>query len=67
MVNMTLAIPEHLHRIMKKHSEIKWTEVVRKAIEEKARALEAEKAEWKAYAMKHALENWADADELIRY
>jgi len=67
VVNMTLAVPERLHRIMKKHSEIKWTEVARKAIEKKARALEAEKDEWRKYALKHALEDWDEADELINY
>ena len=25
------------------------------------------KDEWRKYAMKHALENWDDADELIKY
>jgi len=40
MTNMTLAIPEDLHEIMKKHSEIKWSEVARHAIWEKARKLE---------------------------
>ena len=37
---MTLAIPEDLHEIMRKHSEIKWSEVARQAISEKARKLE---------------------------
>lgn len=67
MVNMTLAIPEPLHKLMKKHSEIKWTEIARKAIEQKAKLLAVEKDEWKASALKHALENWDDADELVRY
>ena len=40
MTNMTLAIPEDLHEIMRKHSEIKWSEVARQAISEKARKLE---------------------------
>lgn len=40
MTNMTLAIPEELHKKMKRFSEIKWTEVARKAIEEKAKDLE---------------------------
>jgi len=37
---MTLAIPEELHIIMKKHKEIKWTEVARTAIWDKAKRLE---------------------------
>ena len=40
MVNVTLAVPEELHRIMKKHPEIKWSEVARQAIWEYARKLE---------------------------
>jgi len=37
---MTLAIPEDLHKIMKKHSEIKWSEVARQAMWNHARKLE---------------------------
>jgi len=40
MTNMTLAIPEDLYNIMKKHSEIKWSEVARQAIWTQARKLE---------------------------
>ena len=40
MPNMTLAIPEELHNKMKKHSEIRWSEVVRKSISEKIESME---------------------------
>ena len=40
MTNMTLAIPEDLHKIIKKHKEIKWSEVARQAIWDQARKLE---------------------------
>ena len=40
LVNVTLAVPEELHKIMKKHPEIKWSEVARQAIWEYARKLE---------------------------
>ena len=40
MVNMTLAIPEDLHMIIKKHQDVKWSEVARQAIWERARKLE---------------------------
>lgn len=40
MVNVTLAVPEELHRIMKRHPEIKWSEVARQAMWEYARRLE---------------------------
>ena len=38
--NITLSIPEDLHEKMKKHSEIRWSEVVRKSISEKIDDLE---------------------------
>ncbi len=40
MPNVTLAIPEELHTKMKKHSEIRWSEIVRKTIAEKINDLE---------------------------
>ena len=40
MTNMTLAIPEELHKIIKKHKEIKWTEIARQAMWVQARKLE---------------------------
>ena len=32
MPNITLSIPEELHNIVKKHAEIKWSEVARRAM-----------------------------------
>ena len=40
MANMTLAIPEELHRRMKKFSELRWSEIARKAIEQRINDLE---------------------------
>ena len=40
MTNMTLAVPEDLHEIMKRHNEIKWSEVARKALWDHAKKLE---------------------------
>ncbi|MEK6856065.1 MAG: hypothetical protein AABX66_02825 [Nanoarchaeota archaeon] len=40
MTNMTLSIPEELMSRMRRFSEIKWSEVVRKAIEERVNDLE---------------------------
>lgn len=40
MPNVTLAIPEALHSKMKAHSEIRWSEVIRKSISEKIEDLE---------------------------
>jgi len=35
MTNMTLSVPEELHRKMKKHTEIKWSDIARQAFESK--------------------------------
>lgn len=40
MTNMTLAIPEDLMAIMRKYKDIKWSEVARRAMREKAQKLE---------------------------
>jgi len=37
---MTLAIPEELSDVMKKHHDIKWSEVARQALWDKAKKLE---------------------------
>lgn len=37
---MTLAIPEDLHKLMRKHKNIRWSEVARQAIQDQARKLE---------------------------
>ena len=41
MANMTLAIPDELHKRMKNLSEIRWSEVVRKVLEQRVNDLEA--------------------------
>ncbi|MBI5390484.1 hypothetical protein HZB02_03275 [Candidatus Woesearchaeota archaeon] len=40
MTNMTLAIPEDLYTIMQKHKTIRWSEVAREAMWDRARKLE---------------------------
>ena len=40
MVNMTIAIPGDLHEKMRKHNEIKWSEIARRAIREYVEELE---------------------------
>ena len=37
---MTLAVPEDLKKIMERHKEVKWSEVARKAIEQRVDDLE---------------------------
>ncbi|MFQ6052304.1 MAG: hypothetical protein ACE5K4_11530 [Candidatus Hydrothermarchaeota archaeon] len=40
MPNITLAIPEDIYRKMKKYKEIRWSEVVRRAIVEHIKKME---------------------------
>lgn len=40
MSNMTLSIPEEIHKKMKHFSEVRWSEVARKAIVEKLKTLQ---------------------------
>ncbi len=40
MANMTLAIPDKLHKKMKQMSEIRWSEIARRAIEQRIEDLE---------------------------
>jgi hypothetical protein len=40
MPNMTLSIPENLHKKMKAFSDIRWSEVARRSIEERISDLE---------------------------
>ena len=40
MTNMTLAVPQELHTIMRKHKEIRWSEVAREALWSQAKKLE---------------------------
>lgn len=40
MPSMTLAIPEDLHHMIKRHNEIKWSEIARRAMWDYAHKLE---------------------------
>ena len=40
MPNITLSLPQEIHKIVKKHNEIRWSEVVRQSIEKKINDLE---------------------------
>lgn len=40
MPNVTLSVPAELHRTMRKHREIRWSEVARRALQEYAETLE---------------------------
>ena len=40
MVNVTFSVPKELHQVMRKHSDIRWGEVARRAITKRAADLE---------------------------
>ena len=39
MANMTLSLPEDMHEIMRKHNEIRWSEIARRAIAKQVKKL----------------------------
>ena len=40
MVNITLSVPEELHKKMQKHTELKWSDIARKSFEMKLEEIE---------------------------
>jgi hypothetical protein len=40
MVNITLAIPDSLHKKLKEHNEIRWSEVIRQVLQKNLEQLE---------------------------
>ncbi|MBS3072216.1 hypothetical protein J4477_00070 [Candidatus Pacearchaeota archaeon] len=64
MTNITLSIDDDVYKKMRKYSEIKWSEFVRKMI--KMRITELEKIKSEIYADENLLaENWlSDEDKL---
>ena len=68
MANMTMAIEDKMHKRMKAHREVKWTEVARKAFEKKLKELEEEKILWMKHAQEHAVKRgWSEAHELFEF
>ena len=57
MPNITLSIPESIYKKMKKYSEIKWSEVVRKAIVEYLEKLEESRTEISTKELLNELDN----------
>ncbi len=66
VVNVTLSVPKEVHDIMKQHREIKWTEVARQAIVEKARSLERANDPLRLYTLKRMAEEWDDAADVFK-
>ena len=61
MPNVTFAVPDELHREMKAHPEIKWSEVARKAIRR-----EVERMHWYEHVLKDSRLSLDDAVKLGR-
>lgn len=61
MPNMTLSLPDDIHKMMKKHTQIRWSEVARRAIIEEVRKL----AIMEKIASKSTLTN-KDVEEIDR-
>jgi len=40
MANITLAIPDDLHRKLRKHKEVRWSEIIRQILDRKLENLE---------------------------
>lgn len=45
MTNITLSIDDNVYKKMKKHSEIKWSEFVRKCVQKRIKELESIKSD----------------------
>ncbi len=57
MPNMTMSVPDTMHERMRKHSDVKWTEVARQAFERKLDELEEEQKEpLRLYAYKRLID-----------
>lgn len=59
MANMTLAIPEELHREIKAHTDVKWSDVARQAFEKKVKELH-----WMDEILKNSKFTEKDANEI---
>ena len=67
MVNMTLAIPDEISKVLKRHPEIRWTELARQAVVKKANELELSKDPLRHYSLKRLAEEGDDAEDLFEF
>ncbi len=65
MVNVTFSVPLPIHRVMKKHREIRWTELARRAVVQKAEDLNKESDPIRYYNERRLAEEGEDADEFF--
>ncbi len=64
MVNMTISIPDKLHHLIKKHRDVKWSEIARQALWKRARDLEVLDRITSKSTL--TLEDDAELDEIIK-
>jgi len=62
MPNITLSIPEDIHKEIKKHKEIRWSEIARSALERKVKQLND--LEWMDKALAKSKLTEKDAEEI---
>ena len=62
MPNMTLSLPEQLHKKMKQHPELKWSDVARQAFEKRLKNLET--LAWMDKALANSKLTEKDVDEI---
>lgn len=66
MVNVTFAVADEVHKAMKEHSEVKWSEIARRAIIEYLSRVD-ENRQWREYSLKKASEEWSAAGDLFDF
>lgn len=59
MANMTLSIPEELHKEMMAHPELRWSEIARQAFEKKIKELH-----WMDHVLRNSKMTEKDAEEI---
>ena len=64
MVNMTISIPDKLHHLIKKHRDVKWSEIARQALWKRARDLEVLDRITSKSTL--TIEDAAELDEIIK-
>lgn len=66
MTNITLSIDENVYKKMKKYSELRWSEFVRKCIQKRVEELDSIKQ--KVYADENLLaENWLSEEDNVAW
>jgi len=66
MTNITLSIDDNIYKKMKRYSEVKWSEFVRKCVQKRIEELESIKSN--IYADENILaENWMSEEDNIAW